>query len=98
MISLADGRASAVGLNSLDAWTLWTLILETEFQNMNNNINLGALGFKFGTLDTHFRDKVLEYEQQYKVGGIRVQLWDSRCYQSKQNGSLHLRSLHSRAN
>ena len=34
MISLADGRASAVGVNSLDAWTLWTLILETKFQNM----------------------------------------------------------------
>ena len=47
MIWLVDGRASAVGLNSLDAWTLWTLILETEFQNMNNNIKLGALGFNF---------------------------------------------------
>ena len=46
---------------------------------------------RLNALDTHFRDRVSEYEQ-YKVGGIRVQLFDSRGFQSKQNGSLHMRS------
>ena len=50
MIWLVDGRASDGQSDSLDAWTLWTLILETVFQNVNNNIKLGALGFNFGTL------------------------------------------------
>ena len=39
---------------------------------------------RLDALDTHFRDRVSEYEQ-YKVGGIRVQLWDSHCFQSKQD-------------
>ena len=76
---MVDDKASNGQADSLDAWTLWTLILETEFQNMNNNIKLGALGFSFGTLNVFKANRTLskQTEQDYYASAVGLNSLDA---------------------